>query len=224
MNEESKPPKTTSQARTHEENRLWVCLVCWGKIKEKAGQRKVPDCQTVSDSSPDLQKKIAKYIYLDYYKNKDFLPKAVCNGCRRNVVSQGTENARKIGELPLYDNLVEQVKGIPMKLRKSSKCAVDCPICSVGAFHPVLSKVKAESSGVEFKAPEKVQKRKRGRPKQGSPKSAPPNFFDTFNKSEKFEYLVNNLTPYSKEHLAAHVIDAKIKELKETKKPGKTKP
>ena len=207
--------KSPSQARTHEENRSWVCLACWCKIKEKSGQRKVPECKYVNDDT-QLQKKFAKHMYADYYKNKDFLPVVVCNNCRLIITSQGTESERKIEELIDYDQFVEQVKQTPRRLRKDYKCGPECPICNIASFHHRLT-----SADAGFKVPEKGKKKKKpGRPKQSSPKQAPAGFFDSFNKAEKYEFLINNLTPYSKEHIAASVIDQKSKELKGKKKPG----
>lgn len=100
------------KAKTHDENRNQICLLCFGKTKSMF---------LVNDVLKDLVKKYLEYDALD-----DRLPRVLCSTCKRDLyrVEDGSE---KCVRLPKFSDL----KAIRKPTRSSISATCDCFVCEL---------------------------------------------------------------------------------------------
>ena len=104
--------------KSHEDFLSLICLGCLKKIKQNR-PTKVHGNEKISNLVRD-------HLYPDFFQNKIFLPKVLCQSCSDKLKSSSSK------VLVNYESLVENVKKCQsLSVDESITCM--CEVCSIGA-------------------------------------------------------------------------------------------
>ena len=109
------PNVSKDHARTHEENRKIICLLCFGKSKNMRNLTKL------------LQNKVAN-VFEYYDESNDCLPTVICSSCKSNLYRENiTKDSVRQIDFSKYR--------LPKHLRnnKSEKC--ECYFCDLARLN-----------------------------------------------------------------------------------------
>lgn len=134
-----------TKPRTHDENRLQICLLCFGKTKTM---------HLIKGACEILIRK-----HFEYDKADDRLPLVLCSGCKRDLYRiEDTEE--KTIRLPD----VSELRPIKKNTRSNSKLMCDCCVCELarkpafgnlnfakGNVLPARKSILADTTNVQIK-------------------------------------------------------------------------
>ena len=135
---------------SHEDNRKKVCILCLSK----AGSTGRP----LADK---LKREIEKSVYLNFFRNEHFLPSSVCNGCRRILESQSSENPRPIVPRIRYEPLSLHLMNLPATTRSHQGQKCSCEICRIASHNPIKDGKFEPSDFLDEEKPSKGRARER---------------------------------------------------------------
>ena len=73
-------------------------------------------------------------MYPSFNSDKEFLPGAVCNSCRKIAYAKNNSQSHGFSSLPTYRNIVSQQKSLPPSTRNSPSCI--CNFCTTAKTNP----------------------------------------------------------------------------------------
>ena len=179
----SQTVKASSQIKTHNDYCHNVCICCLEKIKN------APRLFLPQNGDNSLADEFIK-LYPNFYENIDFLPKVICDCCRKNLKSQSAT------ALVDYNKLVRNIKAATSS-SDQSKC--NCEICRIAC-----TTINPKKSTFLIQA-----KCKPGRPSLEPEKKTD---FSGLTKTEKVNQFMESFSPDTRDPMLVAHYEQRVRE------------